>query len=110
VSVRGVHLVYPSPVFPRSRERPQASDFNAALHEHVQYLRRKREAEAMRQNYSGDGGEESGQAHVNYSLKPGETIHLNLKPVRSAELFKDVRSCCSSFKGLELPQSLIPTY
>ncbi|KAK9805274.1 hypothetical protein WJX72_010397 [[Myrmecia] bisecta] len=63
------------------RERTQASDFNAALHEHLQYLRRKREAEEMREAFTAPDSESDGVATSSLkdlSLKAGETITLRL--------------------------------
>ncbi len=69
------------------REREQASNFNTALYEHTQYLRRKAEAFEMRQAY------ESADANVadtefalprqDLSLKPGQTLKLKLSNVRA---------------------------
>ena len=63
------------------RERTQASDFNAALHDHQQYLRRQKEAEERRAAY--EGGPEASTAgsftpQQDLALKPGETIRLRL--------------------------------
>lgn len=81
------------------RDRSDASDFNAALDDHLQHLRRKKAADAMRQQYyqarqarverrssgggscSDDGGG-CGLGEVPYAsdlaLKPGETINVAL--------------------------------
>lgn len=56
------------------RERTEASDFNAALDEHRQYLRRKKEAEASKAQY-----EASEEASRDYRLKEGEKIHIKIK-------------------------------
>lgn len=54
------------------RERPQAYDFQAALHDHMKYLNKKKEAEEMEQEYQS-------RPSADYSLKEGETIHLEIK-------------------------------
>eukprot|EP00884_Botryococcus_braunii_P019700 jgi/Botrbrau1/6413/Bobra.49_1s0029.1 len=62
------------------RERTQASDFNAALYEHTQRVRRARDAEDLRQRYeaaAGEGDQPPGSLQ-DYSLRPGETITLSL--------------------------------
>ncbi|KAL1824125.1 hypothetical protein ACET3Z_010903 [Daucus carota] len=53
------------------RERPQAYDFQAALHDHMKYLNKKKTAEEMEEQYQ--------NSTVDYSLKDGETIVLQLK-------------------------------
>ncbi|DBA88742.1 TPA: hypothetical protein ACH3X1_004162 [Trebouxia sp. C0004] len=63
------------------RERTEASDFNAALYEHTQYLRRKKEALEMREAYESTADETGSSASLSqssFSLKPGETITLKL--------------------------------
>lgn len=88
----------------------EASDFTAALDDYRQYLRRKQEAEQLRQEFdtlqapgssSSSGGEAAvgggqqgadaaaacgagGAAQKDFSLKPGETIHIKLSPVSSS--------------------------
>ncbi|OVA09198.1 Adaptin ear-binding coat-associated protein 1 NECAP-1 [Macleaya cordata] len=54
------------------RERTEAYDFQAALHDHMKYLNKKKTAEEMEQQYQKT-------ASVDYSLKEGETIVLQLK-------------------------------
>uniref|UniRef100_A0A0D3ER79 NECAP PHear domain-containing protein n=1 Tax=Oryza barthii TaxID=65489 RepID=A0A0D3ER79_9ORYZ len=54
------------------RERPQAYDFQAALHDHMKYLNKKKTAEEMVQHYEKSSS-------VDYSLKEGETLVLQLK-------------------------------
>ncbi|KAF3773487.1 Adaptin ear-binding coat-associated protein 2 [Nymphaea thermarum] len=54
------------------RERPQAYDFQAALHDHMKYLNKKQAAEEMEQNYSS-------KPSTDYSLKEGEKIVLHIK-------------------------------
>ncbi|XP_010052582.2 uncharacterized protein At1g03900 [Eucalyptus grandis] len=70
------------------RERTEAYDFQAALHDHMKYLDKKKTAEEMEQQYqhksSGD-----------FSLKEGETLKLQLKNKSS-----------SSLKSKHLEQSL----
>lgn len=54
------------------RERPEAYDFQAALHDHMKYLNKKKTAEEMEQHYQTTSS-------VDYSLKEGQTIVLPLK-------------------------------
>lgn len=54
------------------RERPEAYDFQAALHDHMKYLDKKKTAEEMEQQYQNT-------ASTDYSLKDGETLILDLK-------------------------------
>ncbi|KAF5194488.1 Adaptin ear-binding coat-associated protein 1 necap-1 [Thalictrum thalictroides] len=54
------------------RERPQAYDFQAALHDHMKYLDKKKTAEEMEQQYQKTSS-------VDYSLKEGETLVLQIK-------------------------------
>nr|XP_043613648.1 uncharacterized protein At1g03900 [Erigeron canadensis] len=54
------------------RERPQAYDFQAALHDHMKYLNKKKTAEEMDQQFQQTSS-------VDYSLKDGETLVLQLK-------------------------------
>ncbi|KAL6329904.1 hypothetical protein AAG906_039819 [Vitis piasezkii] len=54
------------------RERPEAYDFQAALHDHMKYLNKKKTAEEMEQHYQK-------ASSVDYSLKDGETLVLQIK-------------------------------
>ncbi|XP_039011529.1 adaptin ear-binding coat-associated protein 1-like isoform X3 [Hibiscus syriacus] len=54
------------------RERTEAYDFQAALHDHIKYLNKKKTAEEMEQQFQSTSS-------VDYSLKEGETIVLQLK-------------------------------
>uniref|UniRef100_A0A1D1Y749 Adaptin ear-binding coat-associated protein 2 n=1 Tax=Anthurium amnicola TaxID=1678845 RepID=A0A1D1Y749_9ARAE len=54
------------------RERSQAYDFQAALHDHMKYLDKKRTAEEMEQHFQSTPS-------VDYSLKEGETLVLQIK-------------------------------
>ncbi|KAL3848779.1 hypothetical protein ACJIZ3_010661 [Penstemon smallii] len=54
------------------RERTEAYDFQAALHDHMKYLNKKKTAEEMEQQYQNTSS-------VDYSLKEGETLVLQLK-------------------------------
>ncbi|XP_043700764.1 uncharacterized protein LOC122651444 [Telopea speciosissima] len=54
------------------RERTQAYDFQAALHDHMKYLNKKKTAEEMEQHYQQ-------ASSVDYSLKEGETLVLQIK-------------------------------
>ncbi|KAJ6360749.1 hypothetical protein OIU77_004713 [Salix suchowensis] len=54
------------------RERAEAYDFQAALHDHMKYLDKKKTAEEMEQHFQTTSS-------VDYSLKEGETIVLQMK-------------------------------
>ncbi|CAL5336839.1 uncharacterized protein At1g03900 [Camellia sinensis] len=54
------------------RERPEAYDFQAALHDHMKYLNKKKTAEEMEKQYQKSSS-------FDYSLKDGETLVLQLK-------------------------------
>lgn len=54
------------------RERTEAYDFQAALHDHIKYLNKKKTAEEMEQQFQNTSS-------VDYSLKEGETLVLQLK-------------------------------
>ncbi|CAK8536342.1 unnamed protein product [Lathyrus sativus] len=58
------------------RERTEAYDFQAALHDHMKYLNKKKTAEEMEQHYQHSSS-------VDYSLKEGETLVLQIKNNRS---------------------------
>ncbi|THG02084.1 hypothetical protein TEA_003779 [Camellia sinensis var. sinensis] len=58
------------------RERPEAYDFQAALHDHMKYLNKKKTAEEMEKQYQKSSS-------FDYSLKDGETLVLQLKNVGS---------------------------
>ncbi|XP_061350145.1 uncharacterized protein At1g03900 [Gastrolobium bilobum] len=58
------------------RERTEAYDFQAALHDHMKYLNKKKTAEEMEQHYQQSSS-------VDYSLKEGETLVLQIKNNRS---------------------------
>ncbi|KAI7835318.1 hypothetical protein COHA_004710 [Chlorella ohadii] len=78
------------------RERSEASDFNAALHEFLQYIKRKRTAEAMRHAYEerlqsqASAGSESSEAASplaplpDLSIKEGETLRLRINAPKMA--------------------------
>ncbi|XP_050205203.1 uncharacterized protein LOC126655202 [Mercurialis annua] len=53
------------------RERTEAYDFQAALHDHMKYLNKKKTAEEMEQHFQSTSS-------VDYSLKEGETLVLQL--------------------------------
>ncbi|XP_065874315.1 uncharacterized protein [Euphorbia lathyris] len=53
------------------RERTEAYDFQAALHDHIKYLDKKRTAEEMEQQFQNTSA-------TDYSLKEGETLVLQL--------------------------------
>lgn len=54
------------------RERTEAYDFQAALHDHMKYLNKKKTAEEMEQQFQKSSS-------VDYSLKEGETLVLQIK-------------------------------
>lgn len=106
------------------RERMQASDFNAALHEHLRYLQRMRLAVEQRAAYaaaeqrrSTEGASISDHSDVQYpktdfALKPGETITLKMGKDRSGPASRGVKlagtvsalSPMSPVPGLAIPQ------
>ncbi|KAA0054424.1 hypothetical protein IC582_026357 [Cucumis melo] len=63
------------------RERTEAYDFQAALHDHMKYLNKKKSAEEMEQQFQNTSS-------VDYSLKDGETIVLQLKSKKSTSNIK----------------------
>ncbi|KAK4286096.1 hypothetical protein QN277_002704 [Acacia crassicarpa] len=58
------------------RERTEAYDFQAALHDHMKYLNKKKEAEEMEQHFQQTSS-------TDYSLKEGETLKLQIKTNKS---------------------------
>lgn len=54
------------------RERPLAYDFQAALHDHLNYLNKKKEAEEMVLEYES-------KPSSDFKLKEGQTIHLDIR-------------------------------
>lgn len=54
------------------RERVPAYDFQAAVYDHMKYLNKKKHAEELEQEYQS-------KPPIDYSLKDGETLRLNLK-------------------------------
>ncbi|KAI4333885.1 hypothetical protein L6164_018639 [Bauhinia variegata] len=79
------------------RERTEAYDFQAALHDHMKYLNKKKTAEEMEQHYQQTSS-------VDYSLKEGETLVLQLKNNKSArsvksKFFEQVLNKSSEEKG-----------
>ncbi|KAK9788599.1 hypothetical protein WJX73_010633 [Symbiochloris irregularis] len=107
------------------RERMQASDFNATLHEHLRFLERMRqaakqtaayEAAAARRSSEGvstasastSGTEDANLPQTDFALKPGETIKLNMSkvqdrggavPGRSSKFASNV----AALTGVEVP-------
>ncbi|KAK7290857.1 hypothetical protein RIF29_05591 [Crotalaria pallida] len=63
------------------RERTEAYDFQAALHDHMKYLDKKKTAEEMEQQYQQCSS-------VDYSLKEGETLVLQIKTNKSGRSVK----------------------
>eukprot|EP00891_Asterochloris_glomerata_P004843 jgi/Astpho2/4843/Aster-05779 len=95
-------LICPLP----SRDRAQASDFNAALHEHAQHLRRKQEALEMRAAFESSQGQDTDgtvegaggrKFQTNFSLKEGETLTLKLANTKLGD-----RPGSFSMKGAKL--------
>ena len=82
------------------RERAHASDFTAALSDYQGYLRRAREAAAMQQAFAaaeaGQGGPDV--PILDFSLKPGETLSLNLAA-------KVCLSCWAWLAGWSVPNT-----
>ena len=64
----------------RFRERSHATDFNAALSDHIGYLRRAREAREMQEAFEAaqSGQEGPNLPTLDFRLKPGETVSLKL--------------------------------
>ncbi|CAN1123332.1 Adaptin ear-binding coat-associated protein 1 [Linum perenne] len=63
------------------RERTEAYDFQAALHDHMKYLDKKKTAEEMEQHFQHTSGHD-------YSLKEGETLVLQIKNPRTGRGLK----------------------
>lgn len=61
------------------RERPEAYDFQAALYDHMKYLNKKKTAEEMEEHYQK-------ASSVDYSLKEGETLVLQIKNKGSRDM------------------------
>lgn len=79
------------------RERTEAYDFQAALHDHMKYLDKKKTAEEMEQHYENTSS-------VDYSLKDGETLVLQIKnkpgrSVKSRSLEQGVNNLSLDPKG-----------
>ena len=62
------------------RERSDASDFNASLHDHQQYLSRTKIAAEMQQRYAqvAEDREGSNLERSDLSLKEGQTMTLKV--------------------------------
>lgn len=63
------------------RERTEAYDFQAALHDHMKYLNKKKEAEEMEHHFQHTSS-------TDYSLKEGETLKLQIKTSKSGQSVK----------------------
>ncbi|KAF7822930.1 adaptin ear-binding coat-associated protein 2 [Senna tora] len=74
------------------RERTEAYDFQAALHDHMKYLNKKKTAEEMEQHYQQTSS-------VDYSLKEGETLKLQIKTNKSGSNVQSKLSGPSEEKG-----------
>ncbi|KAM7271335.1 hypothetical protein ACFE04_030549 [Oxalis oulophora] len=81
------------------RERTEAYDFQAALHDHVKYLNKKKTAEEMEQQYQNTSS-------IDYSLKEGETIILQIKNKTGSSLKSKVLEQGVSNLSLEKKSSL----
>ena len=57
------------------RERPLAFDFQEAVYDHVKYVNKKKEAEALGEEYER-------RPSKDMRIKEGQTLHLSLKTVR----------------------------
>ncbi|XP_074302688.1 uncharacterized protein At1g03900-like [Silene latifolia] len=77
------------------RERTEAYDFQAALHDHMKYLDKKKTAEEMEQQFQNSSA-------VDYSLKDGETLVLQLKNKPAGNVkTKSIEQGVSSFSLTE---------
>ncbi|KAL1189807.1 hypothetical protein V5N11_036285 [Cardamine amara subsp. amara] len=90
------------------RERTEAYDFQAALHDHMKYLNKKKTAEEMEQHFQNTSS-------VDYSLKEGETIVIQLKnrsdkDIKSKVVEKSLSNLSLEDKGksIEAIPSIIP--
>lgn len=81
------------------RERVPAYDFQAAIHDHLKYVMKKRQAEELVQEYES-------KPSVDYSLKDGETLRLNLKQSKSTSPGSAVKSKFFAENGDSLPGSM----
>lgn len=89
------------------RERIPAYDFQAAVYDHMKYLNKKKHAEEMEQEYQSSPS-------VDYSLKDGETIRLNLKTLNEtsgkSKFFSQNLDSSQVDKGLSgLPTTSVTT-
>ena len=75
------------------RERSEAYDFQAALYDHVKYINKKKEAAEMEHEYQS-------KPQVDYSLKEGETIRLDMKPVSLSSATTGPAACRIDLRGL----------
>jgi hypothetical protein len=64
----------------KRRERSHATDFMAALSDHMGYLRRLQEARQMQEAFRAvrEGQQGPNLPTLDFSLKPGETVSLKL--------------------------------
>ena len=83
------------------RERNQSSDFNAAIDEHRQYLRRKKEADAYKEKFA-----QSAEASKDYSLKEGEKITIQIKKSPGASPSGKLKSRLSIGDGKAKPMMM----
>ncbi len=80
----------------RCRAREQASDFNAALSDYLQGVRRTQEAQRLRKEYESLALERKAAAAdeaplPDLALVPGQTMTLRIKAVRSHSWSQDLR-------------------
>lgn len=71
----------------RRRAREEASDFNAALADHLQSIRRAQDAIRLRQEYETKSAERKatadGSIPSDLALEPGQTMTLSIKAVHT---------------------------
>ncbi|KAK4420917.1 Adaptin ear-binding coat-associated protein 2 [Sesamum alatum] len=78
------------------RERTEAYDFQAALHDHMKYLNKKKTAEEMEQQFQNTSS-------VDYSLKDGETLVLQLKNSRKSRKHSRYQTASTSASTCTAP-------
>lgn len=85
------------------RERSDASNFAAALDDYRQYLRRKKEAEHMKEEYNLKESEDTVERTADFSLKPGQTIKLKLSNVSKTSSSQEFRKVNTAGVTLTIP-------
>lgn len=81
------------------RERAQASDFNAALDEHKQFLKRRVEAAKLKEEREAKQASGSAAPEKDYSLKEGQTIHIKVAKKGESKLKKTSNVFAGGAKG-----------